>query len=84
MDSNCKKQTLSNGLTLLTIPMRSVGSVTVLSMVRVGSRYETERIRGLTHFLMSRGNFTEPQVSAILIGLEVIICIVSFLIIGYI
>ena len=51
MDSQYTKTTLSNGLNLLTIPMPSVESVTVLVMVHVGSRNETKNIRGLSHFL---------------------------------
>ncbi|MFC1803776.1 hypothetical protein ACFL0D_07410 [Thermoproteota archaeon] len=43
-----------------------------------------EKIRGLTHLIMSLGDFTEPQVSTILIGFQAVICILSFLIIGYI
>jgi len=41
-------------------------------------------IRGLTHLVMSMGDFTEPQVTAILIGFEAVICVLSFLVIGYI
>jgi len=43
-----------------------------------------KKIRGLTHLVMSIGDFTEPQVTTILIGLEVMICVLSFLVIGYI
>jgi hypothetical protein len=43
-----------------------------------------DKIRGLTHLVMSRGDFTEPQVAAILIGFEALICVLSFLVIGYI
>jgi UDP-N-acetylglucosamine--dolichyl-phosphate N-acetylglucosaminephosphotransferase len=43
-----------------------------------------EKIRGLTHLIMSLGDFTEPQVTTILIGFQAVICILSFLIIGYI
>jgi UDP-N-acetylglucosamine--dolichyl-phosphate N-acetylglucosaminephosphotransferase len=42
------------------------------------------KIRGLTHFVMRKGNFTEPQVTTILIGFQILICAMSFLIIGYI
>jgi len=51
MDSHYTKTKLTNGLTLLTIPMPSVESVTSLVMVRVGSRNESAKIRGLSHFL---------------------------------
>lgn len=43
--------TLSNGLRLVLAPMEGVASVTVLAMVGVGSRYETEEQAGIAHFL---------------------------------
>ncbi|TFH15398.1 hypothetical protein E4H04_08440 [Candidatus Bathyarchaeota archaeon] len=42
------------------------------------------KIRGLTHLVMSFGDFTEPQVTMILIGFEVVICVLSFLVVGYV
>src|SRR3972149_6739618 len=45
------KQVLKNGLRLLTIPMPSAASVTMLIMVGVGSRFEEKKINGLSHFL---------------------------------
>jgi UDP-N-acetylglucosamine--dolichyl-phosphate N-acetylglucosaminephosphotransferase len=41
-------------------------------------------IRSLTHLVMRSGNFTEKQVSMILIALEVLICAIAFLVIRYI
>ena len=43
-----------------------------------------DKIRGLTHLVMSLGQFTEQQVVVILVGFEIIVCILSFIIIGYI
>ncbi len=43
--------TLSNNLRLLTIPVASVPSVSVLVLVKVGSRYENEKTNGLAHFV---------------------------------
>jgi predicted Zn-dependent peptidase len=43
--------TLKNGLRLITVPMKSVESMTVLIGVGAGSRYETEKTNGLSHFL---------------------------------
>jgi UDP-N-acetylglucosamine--dolichyl-phosphate N-acetylglucosaminephosphotransferase len=43
-----------------------------------------DKIRGLTHIVMRIGNYTEPQVTTILIGLQTLICILSFIMIGYI
>ena len=42
---------LPNGLTLYTVPMPSTETVTVLVLVRAGSKYETKKINGLSHFL---------------------------------
>ncbi len=43
--------TLPNGLRILTIPMPSLESATVLVMVGAGSRYETRKNNGISHFL---------------------------------
>ncbi len=42
---------LKNGLRVLTIPMPSFESVTVMVMVGAGSRYETKENNGISHFL---------------------------------
>src|SRR5258708_26815449 len=42
---------LQNGLRVLTIPMPSFESATVLIMVGAGSRYETKKNNGISHFL---------------------------------
>jgi predicted Zn-dependent peptidase len=46
-----QKTILDNGLTLLTSKLKSTQSVTVLVLVGAGSRYENEKIRGISHFL---------------------------------
>ncbi len=46
-----KESKLKNGLTLYTVPLKSTEAVTVLVLVRAGSKYETKRINGLSHFL---------------------------------
>ncbi len=43
--------TLKNGLRLITVPMKSVESMTVMIGVGAGSRYETKETNGLSHFL---------------------------------
>jgi predicted Zn-dependent peptidase len=48
---NFKKTILKNGLRILTIPMPSFESATVMVMVRAGSRYETRQNNGISHFL---------------------------------
>ncbi|MBI2049709.1 insulinase family protein [Candidatus Roizmanbacteria bacterium] len=45
------KTVLQNGLRVLTIPMPSFESATVLVMVLAGSRYETKENNGISHFL---------------------------------
>lgn len=46
-----KIKTLKNKLTLITIPIESFESVTTLFAVGAGSRYETRKINGISHFL---------------------------------
>ena len=45
------RKVLPNGLRVITVPMPSVESVTVLVMVGAGSRYETPKNNGISHFL---------------------------------
>lgn len=45
------QHTLSNGMRLVSVPMPSLNSVTVLAMVNVGSRYEDPKLAGISHFL---------------------------------
>lgn len=46
-----QRKVLQNGLRVLTIPMPSFESATVLVMVGAGSRYETQENNGISHFL---------------------------------
>lgn len=46
-----QRTVLSNGLRILTIPMPSFESATVLVMVSAGSRYEDSHNNGISHFL---------------------------------
>lgn len=43
--------TLKNGLTLITVNLPHMNSVTTLVAVGAGSRYETAKINGISHFL---------------------------------
>lgn len=43
--------TLPNGLRVILIPMKEVGSATTLVLVGAGSRYETKENNGISHFL---------------------------------
>jgi predicted Zn-dependent peptidase len=44
------RTTLQNGLRIITVPMPSFESATVLVMVGAGSRYETRKNNGISHF----------------------------------
>jgi len=46
-----KKSVLKNGLRIITIPMKGTRTVTVLVLVGTGSKYETKKINGISHFL---------------------------------
>ncbi len=62
------KTTFPNGLELITIPMPSVESATVMLMVGAGSRYEQKKINGLSHFLEHmafKGSKKRPSALAI-------------------
>ena len=48
---NFEKKVLSNGLRVILAPMSSTEAVTLLVLVKVGSRYETKNINGISHFL---------------------------------
>ncbi len=46
-----KKTILKNGLRIITVPMKDNPTATVLVLVEAGSKYETKKINGLSHFL---------------------------------
>jgi len=63
------KTTLSNGLRLLTVPMNSVASATVMIIVGAGSRYERKNINGISHFLEHMAfKGTQKRPSALIIS----------------
>jgi predicted Zn-dependent peptidase len=45
------KKVLSNGLRLITVPMKDNPTVTVLVLVETGSKYEDKKVNGISHFL---------------------------------
>ena len=45
------RKVLKNGLRIITIPMPSFESATAMVMVGAGSRYETRKNNGISHFL---------------------------------
>lgn len=46
-----KKKTLQNGLQIIMVPMSQSLTTTVLVLTETGSKYETKRINGISHFL---------------------------------
>lgn len=45
------KKVLQNGLRVITVPMKDNPTVTVLVLVETGSKYETKKLNGISHFL---------------------------------
>jgi predicted Zn-dependent peptidase len=69
------KTTLENGLSVVFAPMAHVKSVTVLVMVKAGSKYETKNINGISHFLehmFFKGTVKRPTALAISESLDAI------------
>jgi len=65
---NFKRKILSNGLRVVTVPMKDNPTVTVLVMVEAGSKYETKDVNGLSHFLEHmcfKGTEKRPKASDI-------------------
>ncbi len=62
------KSTLGNGLRVITVPMPSLESVTLTVWVGTGSRFETPKINGISHFLEHmafKGSKKRPSAKAI-------------------
>lgn len=63
-----KKTTLKNGLRILTIPVVGTQTATVMLMVGVGSRFESEKQAGLSHFvehMLFKGTEKRPTAQSI-------------------
>lgn len=63
-----QKHTLKNGLRIVTVPLENTQTVTVLTMVETGSKYETKETNGLSHFLehmFFKGTKRRPNTLAI-------------------
>ncbi len=62
------EEALSNGLNIISVPIKNTKAVTVLVMIKTGSRYETREISGLSHFLehmMFKGTKKRPNTLAL-------------------
>lgn len=58
-----RKYKLKNGLRVILAPLHETKAVTVLVLVKVGSRYETKQVNGVSHFvehLMFKGTKKRP------------------------
>ncbi len=67
------KKTLKNGLKVLMIPMKDNPTVTVLSLVETGSKYETKENNGISHFLEHmcfKGTLRRPKATDISLELD--------------
>lgn len=65
---NYSVKRLKNGLKVLTVPMPNLTSVTLTVWVKTGSRYETEKNNGISHFLehmLFKGSKKRPSAKAI-------------------
>lgn len=63
-----EKTTLKNGLRIITVPQKSTQAVTILVLVKTGSKYETKEINGISHFLehmFFKGTKKRPNTIAI-------------------
>jgi len=49
--NNYRKELLSNKIPLITIPIKGMKTSTILVMAKTGSRYETKKNNGISHFL---------------------------------
>lgn len=59
-----KQQTLGNGMSLIVAPQKGAQSMTLLVLVKVGSRYESVKLGGASHFvehLMFKGTKRRPS-----------------------
>jgi len=68
-----ERQTLDNGLRLLTAPMPQVPSTTCFIFLAAGSRYETPETNGIAHFaehMFFKGTERRPSARDIAIAIE--------------
>ncbi|MEK9175585.1 MAG: pitrilysin family protein [Patescibacteria group bacterium] len=63
-----KLKKLSSGLRILTVPVEHTGVFTMLVLVGTGSKYETKKINGISHFLehmFFKGTRQRPEPGAV-------------------
>ncbi|MBI4134394.1 MAG: insulinase family protein [Candidatus Terrybacteria bacterium] len=67
------KRKLRNGLRVLSVPMKGTRAVTVLVLIKTGSKYERKEISGVSHFLEHmcfKGSARFPTVRALTEALD--------------
>ena len=72
-----RKEILSNKVPLYTIPMKEAQTVTFLLMFKTGSRYETRKNNGISHFLehlFFKGTINRPNTLALASELDSLGC----------
>ena len=70
---NFEKKVLDNKLRVILAPMNNTEAVTLLALVGVGSRYETKKINGVSHFLehmFFKGTKSRPEPGQVLRELD--------------
>ena len=70
---NFEKKILDNKLRVILAPMNNTEAVTLLVLVGVGSRYETKKINGVSHFLehmFFKGTKSRPEPGQVLRELD--------------
>jgi predicted Zn-dependent peptidase len=63
-----QKTILKNGLRIITVPQKNTQAVTVLVLVKTGSKYETKEVNGISHFLehmFFKGTKKRPNLQAV-------------------
>src|ERR1035437_7992463 len=58
------KKVLHNGLRVITVPMKDNETATVLVLVEAGSKYETKKVNGISHFfehMCFKGTIKRPK-----------------------
>ncbi|MDD5071133.1 MAG: pitrilysin family protein [Patescibacteria group bacterium] len=68
-----KQKKLKNGLKLITVPMTGTKTITILVMLKTGSKYENKKNNGISHFLehmFFKGTKKRPTALAIAGGLD--------------
>jgi predicted Zn-dependent peptidase len=75
--NNYKKSILSNGVPVITIPIKGAKATTVMVMFKTGSKYETKETSGLAHFIehmFFKGTKKRPNTSILTSEIDALGC----------